>query len=109
MYISVALPRILYAADIWASPTYIMKREVKPIANKRFTMRLSSIQRAGTLAVVGGLRTSPTDALCAHADILPAHLELDKTCHRAAARMATLLQAHPFTKLYRRTYKRKVK
>ena len=31
MYISVALPRILYAADIWALPTYIMKREVRPI------------------------------------------------------------------------------
>ena len=109
MYISTALPRILYAADIWASPTHFTKREVKPIANKRFTMRLSSIQRAGTLAVVGGLRTSPTDALCAHADILPAHLELDKTCHRAATRMATLPQAHPITKLYRRTYKCKVK
>jgi ribonuclease HI len=109
MYISVTLPRILYAVDIWAPPTYIKKRKAKPLTNKRFTICLSSIQRAGMLAVVGGLRTSPTDALCVHADILPAQLELDKSCHRAVAGMATLLHTHPITKLYRRSAKHKVK
>jgi ribonuclease HI len=109
MYISVMLLRILYAIDIWAPPTYVKKHKAKPLANKRFTMCLSSIQRAGTLAVVGGLRTSPTDALCAHADILAVQLELDKSCHRAAARMAMLLHTHPITKLYCRSAKHKVK
>jgi ribonuclease HI len=109
MYISIALLRILYTANIWAPPTYVKKHDAKPLANKRFTTHLSSIQRAGTLVVVRGLRTSPTDALCVHADILPAQLELDKACHRAAARMATLPHSHPITKLYRRSSKRKVK
>ena len=109
MYTSVALPRILYAADIWAPPSYQRKRESKPVANKRFTARLESIQRAGAIAIVGGLKTSPTDTLCTHADILPAHLELDKVSHKAAARMATLPHTHPITKLYRRASKRRVK
>jgi hypothetical protein len=109
MYISVALLRILYTANIWAPPSYIMKHEAKPLANKRFTMCLTSIQRAGMLAVVRGLKMSPTDALCMHADILPAQLELDKSCHRAVARMATLPHSHPVTKLYRRSAKCKVK
>jgi hypothetical protein len=109
MYISVTLPQILYAIDIWAPPTYTKDHDAKPLANKIFTTQLSSIQRAGTLAVVRGLRTSPTDALCLHADILPAQLELDKSCHRAAARMATLLQSHPIMKLYCRSSKCKVK
>ena len=108
MYTSVALPRILYAADVWAPPDYKSNHKKKP-TNKRFTMRLSTIQRAGTLAIVGGLRTSPTDTLCAHADILPSHLELDKACHKAAVRMATLPHSHPVTKMYRSSNKRKVK
>ena len=109
MYTGVALPRILYAADVWAPPAYKKKQGEKPTANKRFTSKLASIQRAGTLAIVGGLRTSPTDTLCAHADILPVHLELDKACHRAAVRMATLPHPHPITKLYQKASKQNVK
>ena len=109
MYTSVALPRILYAADVWAPPAYKKEIGAKPTANKRFTARLATLQRAGALAVVGGLRTSPTDLLCTHADILPAHLELDKTCHKAAVRMATLPHSHPITKIYRKSSKRSVK
>ena len=109
MYTSVALPRILYAVDVWAPPEYKQESKAKPTVNRRFTKKLVSIQRAGTLAIVGGLRTSPTDTLCAHADILPAHLELDKACHKAAVRMATLLHSHPVTKIFRKAAKLKVK
>ena len=109
MYTSVALPRILYAADIWAPPEYKQESKAKPTANRRFTKKLASIQRAGTLAIVGGLRTSPTDTLCTHVDILPAHLELDKACHKAAVRMATLPHSHPVTKIFRKVAKLKVK
>ena len=109
MYTGIVLLRILYAADIWAPPTYKKEQGAKPTVNKRFTTRLATIQRAGTLAIVGGLRTSPTDTLCAHTDILPAHLELDKACHKAAVRMATLPHLHPVTKLYQRASKHNVK
>ena len=109
MYTGVALPRILYAADVWAPPAYKSEVGAKPTANKRFTARLATLQRAGALAIVGGLRTSPTDLLCTHADVLPAHLELDKACHKAAVRMATLPHSHPITKIYCKSSKRSVK
>jgi ribonuclease HI len=109
MYISVALPRILYAADVWAPPMFKPEHAAKTDANRRFTTRLSTIQRAGTLAVVGGLRTSPSDALCMHADILPTHLELDKLYHQAAARMATLPHSHPIMKIFQKSSKCRVK
>jgi hypothetical protein len=109
MYISVAPPRILYAANVWAPPTYKLEHTAKPVASRRFITHLLTIQRAGMLAVVGGLRTSPTDALCTHVDILPAHLELDKLCHQATARMATLPHSHPITKLYQKSSRQRVK
>lgn len=108
MYTGVVLPRILYAADVWAPPVYKKEQGTKPTANKRFTTRLASIQRAGALAIVGGLRTSPTDILCTHVDILPAHLELDRACHKATIQMATLSHSHPVTKIYRKFSKNKV-
>ena len=95
MFISVALPKILYAVDVWGIP--------KPIegivAHKRGTSgmvtKLTSTQRAGALAVTEGLRTTPTDVLDLHAFIMPLHLEIDKACHRAASRLATLPPSHP--------------
>jgi hypothetical protein len=66
-------------------------------------------QRAETWAVVRGLRTSPTDVLCAHAHILPALLELDKHTHRAALQLAMLPHMHPLIKIYKKVTKRKVK
>ena len=71
--------------------------------------RLTAVQRPGALAIVGGLRTSPTDSLCAHANIVPMSLEVDKQCGRAALRMAMLPGQHPLTKIARKCTRRKVK
>jgi ribonuclease HI/exonuclease III len=109
MYTSVAIPRILYGVDIWAPPTRGDNERVQTQSTRRIANKISSVQRQGTLAVVGGLRTSPTDSLCVHANILPAHLELDKQCSRAAIRLATLPAVHPLTNIYRACAKRKVK
>ena len=98
MFNSVAIPRILYAVDVWGIPKPIEETA----ANKRNTStavsKLASMQRAGALAVTGGLRTTPTDVLDMHAHLMPTHLEIDKICHRAATRIATLPPAHPLYK-----------
>ena len=108
LYTSVALPRILYGVDVWAPPD--KKKEgsktggIGPAISK-----LTSVQRPGALAIVRGLRTSPSDSLCAHANILPIHLEIDKICGRAALWLATLPEQHPLTKLAKRSAKGKIK
>jgi hypothetical protein len=44
------------------------------------------------------MKTTATDILDAHANLLPIPLLLQKICHRAALRIATLPQRHPLFK-----------
>ncbi len=109
MFVSIAIPKILYAVDVWGVPKPIESLEPHRKGTSRAITKLTTTQRAGTLAVTGGLRTTPTDVLDTHAFILPIHLEIDKHCHRAATRIATLPPAHPLYKPARRCANRKVK
>jgi hypothetical protein len=103
------MPRILYGIDIWATPTGRISEEGQAKGNRQIALKLNSVQRPGALAIVGGLRTSPSDSLCAHANITPIHLEIDKQCGRAALRLATLHDKHPLTKIAKKCAKGKVK
>src|SRR6266702_3761326 len=94
MFVSIAIPKILYAVDVWGVPKPIELLEPHRKGTSRAIKKLTTTQRAGTLAVTGGLRTTPTDVLDTHAFILPIHLEIDKHCDRAATRIATLPPAH---------------
>ena len=98
LYISTALPKILYAVDVWCTPLH--GTEVGPRTKGSVTAikRLTTAQRAGTIAITGGLRTSPTDALDACANTIPASLLVEKWCFKAAVRLATLPPEHPLYK-----------
>ena len=99
LYISVAIPKVLYAADVW----YV------PLGSSSFNRKLAYLQRAGALAVTGGLRTSALDALDVGAHLLPASSLIDKWCHRALVRMATLPSDHPLSKIMRKKTAGKLK
>lgn len=83
LFISVALPCILYGIDVWCTPIYgnsscgCRKGSVAAIK------KLSSAQCARALAVTGGFMTSPTDSSDAHAALLPIDLKIEKVCHDA--------------------------
>jgi hypothetical protein len=104
LYISVALPRILYAADVWCVTTQGRGAGAGAgmLGPAKAIKQLTSIQRAGALAITGGLRTTATDALNAHANLLPAALTVRKWCHLAMTRMATLPEGHPLYKPIKR-------
>lgn len=107
LFISVALPRTLYAADVWSCTN---KGEIKgQKGTAKVIKQLRTTQRAGALAITGGLRTSPTDALDAIAHLLPAELTLDKWLHKAAVRMTTLPPGHPLYKVIANKNTRKSK
>jgi hypothetical protein len=93
LYISVAIPRILYAADVWSSTSNAKTISCK--GNSEIDKKLTSIQRVGTIAITGGLKSSPTDVLDALAFLLPAPMAADKSRHRAMVRMAMLPKEHP--------------
>ena len=46
--------------------------------------KLSRVQRMAATYVTGALRTTATDVLEAHADLLPMELLIDKHCYREA-------------------------
>jgi hypothetical protein len=71
--------------------------------------QIVTIQRVRVLAITGGLRTSATDALNAHAHLLPTELMVRKWCHRALTRIAMLPKEHPLHKIIRNRRMSKVK
>jgi len=99
LYTSVALPRVLYAVDVWCTPVNVEFAGPKTVGSAEATKKITSTQRAGALAISGGLRTSPTDALNASTFLLPAQLTIKKWCIRAYVRMATLPTEHPLFKV----------
>ena len=109
LFVSVALPRILYGIDVWCTPIHGGNASGRRKGSVTFIKKLLPVQRAGALAVTGGFRTSPTDALDAHAALLPIELKVEKVCHDAISRIATLPQAHPLHKLIKKSARRQVK
>ncbi|OJA18739.1 hypothetical protein AZE42_12536 [Rhizopogon vesiculosus] len=95
LYQAVALPKMLYAADLWFSP--ILRENTNSLQHGSIGVakRISSIQRIATLAITGALRSTATDVLEAHANLLPAILLLQSACHRAIIRLTALPNTHP--------------
>ena len=109
VYVGVAIPRILYGVDVWCVPTHETPEGGRKKGSVFAIRKLTTTQRAGTLAITGGFRTSPTDALDAHASTLPMHLKVGKILFRTAVRFASLPDSHPLRKQYRLAGARKVK
>ncbi|KAF5370505.1 hypothetical protein D9615_010347 [Tricholomella constricta] len=110
LYIAIAIPRILYAADIYLSPprrqteTASVKKSGRAIINK-----LAGVQRRAAIMTTGAMRSTPTTALDALAGLIPFHLLVDKHRHRAALRLATLPESHPLHKAVKDAARRHVK
>jgi len=93
LYISVMIPRVLYAIDVWCAPPYIDGQRQR--GTVKVTGQLATVQRSGALAITGCLCTSATNALDATAFLLPVLNLADKWCHRVATRLAMLPKEHP--------------
>ena len=98
LFIGVVLPRILYGVDVWCGPPLGHQAEHTNPGTYKITRQLTKIQRSGTLAITGALRTSPTDALDTCAFLLPLTSAVERWCHRAAVRLASSPPDHPLYK-----------
>ena len=80
LYISVAIPKMTYALDVWYKPMGA-KRNSGSVAALR---GMQKAHRVAALAITGALRTTPNDILDTHASLLlPIELTLLKTTHSA--------------------------
>ncbi|KAG1889997.1 hypothetical protein F4604DRAFT_642211 [Suillus subluteus] len=106
LFESVILPKMLYAADIWCA-SLIAKGKGQGGGGRGargFALQMARVQRTATLLVTGGLRSTATDTLDAHANVLPFQQTLRKTCFCAALRMASLPSPHPLAKEIKSAY-----
>jgi hypothetical protein len=99
LYIGVMIPRILYAVDLWGTPTHTKCLEHKGKGPVKVTKQITSIQRGRALAITGALHTSLTDTLDACAYLLPAASIVSKWCLRATVHLAMLPLEHPLHKV----------
>jgi len=95
LYISIALPRALYAINLWCMSTQGDHPGLRAIGSAKVTRQLTSLQCAAATAIMGGLHISPMDLLDACTFLLPSPLNIDKYCHRVLTRMATLPKDYP--------------
>lgn len=99
LYRAVAVPRMLYAADVWCVPYKRAKKGRKPRQDMVAAIRkMETIQRRVAIQITGALRTTPSNLLYAHADLLPVRETITLQCQAAALRMATLPPHHPLSK-----------
>ena len=110
LYLSIAIPRMLYAADIFLTPQQNAgKRRTSSPNNRAILNKLASIQRRAAIMITGAMKTTATDILELMANLLPFHILVDKIRHRAALRLATLPPTHPLYKPVLNSAKRLVK
>ncbi|OJT13951.1 hypothetical protein TRAPUB_9490 [Trametes pubescens] len=112
LYLSVAIPRMLYAVDVWGAPSALTdppEDSSFPRRHSRTVLKLARVQRQVAIQTLGAMRTTASDVLDAHANLLPFPLLLDRLQSRAALRLATLPPSHPLHDAVRRSAHRLVK
>ena len=99
LYLAIAIPRMLYAADIFLTPHQNVGKQKKHNHNSRAIInKLASIQRQAAIMITGAMKSTATDALEVMANLIPFHLLVEKIRHRAALRLASLPPSHPLYK-----------
>ena len=112
LYTAIALPRMLYAADIFLPPIAVNPRHARNGKRKggqaTFT-KLASIQRKAVIAISRAMSTTAGDAAEIHAGLLPFRSYVSDAQHRAALRMCTLPSTHPLSKAVKNARGRRIK
>ena len=106
LYEGVAVPKMLYAVDVWGAGMVEKGRGKKDDGWGAcgFRKKMELVQRLAAIHIMGGMRSTATDTLFAHTDLQPIPILLRQHCSRAALRMATLPLSHPLHKHIISTY-----
>jgi len=110
LYISIAIPKMTYAAEVWYTlPHTANESSRKRMGSVKFTQKLLSAQRRATITMLGAMRTTAGDVLNAHAYLPPPHYLFLKMLIRSATRLVTLPDCHPLHKPAQQAVKKIVK
>ena len=97
LYQAVAIPSLMYAADIWFTP---VQRDGlgRSSSSAGVVCKLTTVQCMATMVVTGALFTTATDMMEAHANLLPVELMMNRICFRATLCLTALPETHPLFK-----------
>ena len=110
LYLSIAIPRMFYAADIFLTPQQNAgSRRLSSPNNRAVMNKMAAIQRRAAIMITGAMKTTATDILELMANLLPFRILVDKIRYRAALRLTTLPPTHPLYKPVQNAAKRLVK
>jgi len=100
LYEAVVVPKMLYAIEVWGT-TMLQKetgKKEKGWNARGFAKKMESVQQVAATLITGGMRSSATDLLFAHTDLLPIPALIHKHIGRAALHLPTLPPSHPLRK-----------
>ena len=109
LYTSVALPKMLYALDLWFKPIYTGDTDHVNRGSLGTAKQLGRVQCLAAISITGAFRTTATDATEAHPKLIPIGQRAQTLCHRAALRLVVHPPTHPLHPLLQRAAKRHVK
>ncbi|KAG2076435.1 hypothetical protein BDR04DRAFT_934451, partial [Suillus decipiens] len=69
LYLAVAVPKSLYAADLWFSLVFHIGSNTLQQGSMGIAKCLSSVQQLAAIAITGALQTTATDILKAHTNL----------------------------------------
>ena len=109
LYYSITLPSMLDAVDIWCTQSLGRKGGKAKRGMWVVIRKLESVQRKAVLQMTGALRTTPSDFLFSHADMLPLSAHIKLRCQQAALQITTLPKMHPLYSTAKKTSGRRVR
>ncbi|TFY52504.1 hypothetical protein EVJ58_g9980 [Rhodofomes roseus] len=95
LYQQMLLPGMLYAASVWITPQRKVEGRQRLYGSVGVIRKLARIHRQACIMMTGAMRTTATDVMEAHLNLLPFHLLVDKMIMREASRLCTLPTTHP--------------
>ncbi|KAG8684497.1 hypothetical protein FRC09_015351, partial [Ceratobasidium sp. 395] len=100
LYLSIAVPRFTYAADVWFTP--VVPPSVSGLTrftgSVGFAKKFFKVQAAAARAILGAIRSTPLENLNAFAGLLPIPYLLNEVCQRSATRLISVPDIHPLRK-----------
>ena len=90
----------MYASDVWATTHLEPGKGSKQNGwgARGFGKKIETVQHTATLAITGGMHSTATDLLLAHADLLPIPVLIRQHTQRATLQLTTIPQHHPLHK-----------
>ena len=105
LYRAVGIPKLTYALEDWYDPPTKVPGKRNTAGSVAALKIMARVQRLASIAITGAIKSTATDVLDAHTDLLPMETLLKSICKRSYIRLCTLPASHPLSPLVTNGYR----